>query len=516
MKIKYINKVFIIASILLATISCNEFLDVAPDNRALLDTDKKITSLLVSAYPEQSTWLLCELSSDNADDNGGTWETTTALEKQAFTWSDATEIEQDSPQSIWDGYYHAIASANQALQAIHELGDPQRLDAQKGEALMCRAYCHFVLANVFCKSYGTTSSTDLGIPYMDKTETKVSPHYERGNVADVYAKIGLDLKTALPLIDDQIYSVPKYHFNRKAAYAFATRFNLYYRNYDKVIEYANIVLTDDPVSVLRDWQYGGSLSYNDKFRPDWYIGKDNRATLLNITTQSLWGRVCGAFFGGSKYAHNEIIASFETVSSSGPWGSAGAFYYNSASYSGIPKVISRTFDEYFEYSDPVNGIGLPHIIQTEFTTDETLLCRAEAYALTKQYDNATKDLSAIMKAYSSAGSSITRSKINSFYGAMAYYTVLKPTAKKQLYPDFSIETGEQENFIDCVLHMRRILTIHQGLRWFDVKRYGIKIYRRTVDKTPIIAQDSLLVNDPRRAIQLPQNVINAGITANPR
>ena len=287
MKIKYINKVFIIASILLATISCNEFLDVAPDNRALLDTDKKITSLLVSAYPEQSTWLLCELSSDNADDNGGTWETTTALEKQAFTWSDATEIEQDSPQSIWDGYYHAIASANQALQAIHELGDPQRLDAQKGEALMCRAYCHFVLANVFCKSYGTTSSTDLGIPYMDKTETKVSPHYERGNVADVYAKIGLDLKTALPLIDDQIYSVPKYHFNRKAAYAFATRFNLYYRNYDKVIEYANIVLTDDPVSVLRDWQYGGSLSYNDKFRPDWYIGKDNRATLLNITTASL-------------------------------------------------------------------------------------------------------------------------------------------------------------------------------------------------------------------------------------
>ena len=179
-------------------------------------------------------------------------------------------------------------------------------------------------------------------------------------------------------------------------------------------------------------------------------------------------------------------------------------------------MISKTFDEYFEYTDPVNGIGLPHIIQTEFTTDETLLCRAEAYALTKQYDNATKDLSAIMKAYSSAGSSITRSKINSFYGAMAYYTVLKPTAKKQLYPDFSIETGEQENFIDCVLHMRRILTIHQGLRWFDVKRYGIKIYRRTVDKTPIIAQDSLLVNDPRRAIQLPQNVINAGITANPR
>lgn len=516
MKIKYINKVFILASIAITIISCNDFLDVAPDNRALVDTDKKISNLLVSAYPEQSAWLLCELSSDNADDNGGTWETTTALEKQAFTWSDPTEIEQDSPQAIWDGYYHAIAAANQALQAINELGNPQRLDAQKGEALICRAYCHFVLANVFCKSYGNTSSSDLGIPFMDKTETKVSPIYDRGTVADIYAKIDLDINTALPLIDDQIYSIPKYHFNLKAAYAFATRFNLYYRNYDKVIEYAQTVLGNDPALVLRDWQYGGKLSYNDNFRPDWYIGKDNRATLLNITTQSLWGRVFGLSFKGSKYAHNQGIAYYETTDSQGPWGSAGVFYFGSASYSEIPKVISRTIVEYFEYTDPVNGIGFPHIVQTEFTTDETLLCRAEAYALKKQYDNATKDLSAFMKAYSTAGSLITRSKINSYYSAVAYYTLLKPTAKKLLHPDFTIEAGEQENFINCTLHMRRILTIHQGLRWFDIKRYGIKIYRRTVDKTPIIAQDSLMANDPRSAIQLPQNVINAGITANPR
>ena len=516
MKIRHIYKEFTVAFIALTMISCNDFLDVAPDNRALVDTDKKITNLLVSAYPEQSAWLLCELSSDNADDNGGTWETTTALEKQAYTWSDATEIEQDSPQAIWDGYYHAIASANQALQAINDLGNPQRLDAQKGEALICRAYCHFVLVNVFCKSYGNTSSTDLGIPFMDKIETKVSPVYERGTVADVYAKIDLDIKTALPLIDDQIYSVPKYHFNRKAAYAFATRFNLYYRNYDKVIEYAQAVLNTDPALVLRDWKFGGNLSFNDNFRPDWYIGKDNRATLLNITTQSFWGRVFGPSFGGSKYSHNQIIANYETTGSSGPWGNDGVFYFASGSYSAIPKIISRTFVEYFEYTDPVNGIGYPHIVQTEFTTDETLLCRTEAYILKKQYDNATKDLSAFMTAYSTAGALITRSKINSYYGAMPYYTLLQPTAKKQLSPDFTIDAGEQENFINCVLHMRRILTIHQGLRWFDVKRYGIKIYRRTVDKNPIIAQDSLMANDSRTAIQLPQNVINAGITANPR
>ena len=67
----------------------------------------------------------------------------------------------------------------------------------------------------------------------------------------------------------------------------------------------------------------------------------------------------------------------------------------------------------------------------------------------------------------------------------------------------------------------------QGLRWFDIKRYGIEIWRRTLQPDPQAGQydasfkplrldDVLTVNDPRRAMQLPQEVINAGMTANPR
>ncbi len=498
-------------------VSCSDFLNVSPDNRATVDSEKKITSLLVSAYPDQSSWLLCELSSDNVDDNGSAWTTDTPLEKQAFTWDDATEIEQDSPQEIWNGYYHAIATANQALKSIDDLGNPESLNPQKGEALMCRAYCHFVLVNVFCKSFGSNSTTDLGIPYIEKPETTVSPSYDRGNVAGVYEKINTDLTEALPLLDDQIYKIPKYHFNKKAAYAFATRFNLFYRKYDKVIEYSKVVLTSNPVSVLRDWKYGGTLSGNDNFRPDWYINKDNRATLLNITTQSLWGRVSGPYSSGSKYSHNSAISNNETLNSTGPWGAGSVFYFDYASYTGIPKVISRKISEYFEYTDPVNGIGLPHIVQPEFTTDETLLCRAEAYVLENKLDSATSDLATFMTAYSSAGALMTRTKINSFYNSVAYYTPKVPTVKKQLNPDFTIEAGEQENFIQCVLHIRRILTMHEGLRWFDIKRYGIEVYRRKVENgLTTVFLNKLTVDDPRRAIQMPQNVITAGITPNPR
>ena len=110
----------------------------------------------------------------------------------------------------------------------------------------------------------------------------------------------------------------------------------------------------------------------------------------------------------------------------------------------------------------------------------------------------------------------SRASINKFYGDMKYYTPLEPTPKKELHPDFTVEPGEQENFIQAILHMRRILTMHEGLRWIDVKRYGIEIYRRTVYNGEITVNDKMPVNDKRRAIQLPQDVINAGMEANPR
>ena len=109
--------------------------------------------------------------------------------------------------------------------------------------------------NIFSKAYSPkTSTTDLGIPYMTHLETTVSPEYTRGTVAEVYEKIAADIEAGLPLLNDAIYSVPKYHFNKKAGYAFATRFYLYYvkddkSNYDKAIQYATVVLTENQMCI---------------------------------------------------------------------------------------------------------------------------------------------------------------------------------------------------------------------------------------------------------------------------
>ena len=113
-----------------------------------------------------------------------------------------------------------------------------------------------MLANIFGMPYrGPELSKQYpGIPYATEPETTVKPHYERGTLAETYEKIQADLEAGLPLISDAIYEIPKYHFNVKAAYAFAARFNLYYMNYEKAIRYASQVLGSDPTTVMRNYE----------------------------------------------------------------------------------------------------------------------------------------------------------------------------------------------------------------------------------------------------------------------
>ena len=94
------------------------------------------------------------------------------------------------------------------------------------------------------------------------------------------------------------------------------------------------------------------------------------------------------------------------------------------------------------------------------------------------------------------------------------------TVKKHLHPAFAIdaEGSVQETMLQCVLGFRRMETLHQGLRWFDVKRYGIEIVRRTMgaDGKPATLTDVLKKDDNRRAVQIPLDIRQAGVEANPR
>lgn len=518
---------FLLVTVLtLSSVSCDSYLDEIPDNRTELDSENKIASILVSAYPSVSPDLFLEQMSDNTDENVGTgYSSFSRFQDQTYAWEDVTEKDNEDPASIWEAHYKAITNANQALEAIREMGSPESLDPYRGEALICRAYAHFVLVSIFCPPYNEAGSGgDLGIPYMERTETTLNPRYDRGNVAEVYARIEKDIEEGLPLISDNAYDVPKYHFNRQAAYAFAARFYLFYRKYDKVVQAANAVLGQAPAGMLRDWEGMGTMTKDLGILSEYYIKAEHKANLLMVTGVSIMGVLYGAYPVGTRYRHHPYTSATEMVTADAPWGNyhsslcyVSPFAFNSP---GAYRFVDLPRYPYlFEYSDPVAQIGFSRTVHVVFTADETLLCRAEAEIMQGDYDRALEDMNLWIRARfrPSARKTLTAGLINDFYDKMAYYEPQNPTIKKKLNPVFTVSEGQQENFIHCILQMRRIENYATGLRWYDTNRYGIVIYRRAIDNNNVVTEtDRLEVNDPRRVIQLPADVVSAGMTPNPR
>lgn len=135
MKIK--NITLLMLSFAFALTSCNEWLDVMPDNRAEVDTEEKVEKLLVSAYPENPYIVMAELSSDNVDDFGEDSPYTQRIYTQLYQWTDVTESDNEDPKSVWGSHYGAITNANQAIVAIKEMGaDTPRLKAALGLSLI--------------------------------------------------------------------------------------------------------------------------------------------------------------------------------------------------------------------------------------------------------------------------------------------------------------------------------------------------------------------------------------------
>ena len=502
--------------------SCDDFLDKLPDNRMDLNSKEKVQKYLVSAYPDHNPAYLTELYSDNADEFDVTgWGTDGIFQDQAFAWKDITETQdKESPQELWNSLYMAMGTANTALQTIEQSGNSTSSDyqASKGEALLCRAYAAFMLSNTFCMAYdATTADKHLGLPYPLQPETIVGAKYERGTLAAFYKQINSDIEAGLPLVTDN-YSRPKYHFTRNAAYAFAALFNLYYQKYDKAVAYASHVLGTNASSKLRDWKAFNSLSANGQIAPNAYVNASSQANLLLQTVYSQAGAYLGPYGVGNKYAHGQLISEKEDLQSRGPWGRSADFGYTVWSNNSLSKFFINKVPYSFEYTDVQAGIGHAHSAYAVLTTDLTLLVRAEAYAMLGKYNEAVADLNTEVKAYSSGALSVTLDGIKDFYNGISYYTPTDPTPKKRFNTAFNIEPTTQEPLLHAILQLRRIMTTGEGWRLQDVKRYGMVIYRRTLSASSAVVavKDSLTANDPRRAIQLPQDVITAGLPANPR
>ncbi len=556
--------------------SCSDFLDKNPDTRVDPNTPKQLLELMVDGYSSTSYACVGELSSDNVIDNNSSGDngmrynraSYAAADDQLYKWEPVTMgQDNDTPTGTWEGCYGAIAVCNAVLEKVAQMEETgmsyngvltkeekEQLNAVKGEALVSRAWHHFILVNTFCMPYGGPEKSKgiQGVPYMTKPETTVNPQYDRGTLAEDYDLIEQDLKDGLPLIVDA-KEAPKYHFNKASANAFAARFYLYKRDYEKVVKYATDAFKgNDPNTMYNELWNNSSFYYiSDIGRFNTSIERSNVWQLFTTYT-TFWRR----FVSSGRYACNRM-AKRATIQGPGPsW--ENCKYTNSRtkeSFAMMPcfngycgtaggqeygTYFAGNSFEQFEYTDKIAGIGYCHGVRAEFTAEQTLLDRAEAYLYLGEKGKAMDDLQVwneehrhnasgddrmteltedqIVKFYTKClkkyVQNVNRTDLKEKYSDSIWFGIAKPIRIDEVCPNAKYQVTEDiEPFLQCVQHFRRIETVHTGQRWFDIKRLGLEVIHK-FGKDNVLYTLKYADDEMRYAIEVPYSAISAGLEPN--
>lgn len=531
---KSIKIVFLaIASFIL--IGCGDFLDENPTNRASLSTPKDIEALLVSAYAEYNPVWFLELMSDNVTDVGIDAPADNVTVRQSYHWEAVDAENQNTPNGFWSGTYAAIAASNHALEAIAKLEadgvySQDVLDHLKGEALICRAYNHFMLVNIFAEHYGPNASTTPGIPFVTTVETKPIEYYTRLSVKEVYDLIENDIKTAFPvvkssadriLIRDENYTQPAWHFNRKAAATFASRFYLFRgeteldeygeNDWDKVIYYANYALEGTPATFLRDWAAAETES-NDMFSTN-YSKSDVKANFLIQSTMSTMARAwyhrytmdidllrIRAVYGTVHPTSQDIT--FDTRVSADSIIEHGYLLSNKA-------LGNTTFGCYFilKYAEVFKreGInadyGYAYVMYTPIVAEEALFNLAEAYVMKQNYAACNNLLNVYyskrVKNYDPTAHTVGYTQIRAKY--QGENSSVSTSIAPNVNPHYELANDMQKAYLRCLIAVRSSEFIGEGRRWFDIKRMHMEISHKIYPNSSM----TLTPEDPRRVVPIP-------------
>jgi hypothetical protein len=396
-----------------------------------------------------------------------------------------TSVEQDTPGNFWGSTYAAIAHANEVLAIIDKLpGNDAERAAAKGEALLTRAYGHFMLVNLFAEHYSEDADEDLGIPYVEEPETVFIKKYTRLSVEDTYEKIEDDLLAGLELVNDGFYANSgKYHFTKNAGLAFASRFYLFKGEFDKCIDYSTEMLGATPEVFIKDIE----ALLLETLNPEEFIrefgspaAQSNLLVIRQVTNYPVnvgyWPspNLVSGLFNDNPWGANDIRTSNEYP-----------IYVRGNGW-----ALAK-YEFLFERTSLTSNVGLYYTIMPAFRGEEVLLNRAEAYLYENQISRSITDLQKFINLRYEGDPAVSTALLRNYYQT-------------------SSSAGAVLNFI---VDERRKEFFHEGLRWFDIKRFQLPIQHQTEDGNTI----TLDSDDERKVLQIPQAAIDVGgLDPNPR
>jgi len=419
------KRILLLLLILMALISCDDFLEVGPniselDTELVFENNNTAIAALDAIYHElqfngfasgnmQSVTFLGNVLADDSKENN------VSHDRYDF-YNNTIRADNTTNNSIWSSVYKQLYNTNAVLEGITDnvyLSEVTK-NRIEGEAKFLRAFIYYYLVHLYSE-----------VPLILTTDYHINQSLSRTSVGEVYSQIQKDLEEALVLLpDDYVHSEGEHIRPTKyAAYTLLARLALWKEDYIQAVNYASEVIDSRKYSLVE---------LDDAFKANseesiWQLMPGNPNSGANEGTIYILEKNPSA---PNTAASQSLIADFLSI-----WEPDDLRYQN-----WIGVYTEGDDDYYYPFKYKIKNGGDSEEYSMVMRLAELFLIRAEAYAKSGNEQATLDDLN----------------KIRNRAGL----------------PNWT--TADVSDIEQAVLdERRRELFSEWGHRWFDLKRFGV-------------------------------------------
>ena len=433
--------------------SCDDFLDITPTGKVIAKTGKEYRALLTYEYknfPEDrglATLRSDEMTLSKASTSTEDYDSYFDI----WAWNDLNQ--QSTTASFgWRRYYHAIYIANYIIENQNKITEATQDEISQlvGEAYMMRAYCHFLLVNLYADAYTHCNpATTRGIPLS--LEANVNNVLTCSSVEQVYQQVIADIKEAKTRLKvaawDEGYT---YRFNQISADALLARVYLYKGDWQDALAEAKVVME----------KHGDLEDLTDsKVLPNYYKSVESIVALEQVMTSG---------YVKMGVPSKALVDTYRT----GDKRKALYFKAQTASVYSLIKYGDKGNDGY----------------RCSFRSAEAYLIAAEA-AAQNAADNAAADDANLVE-------------------ARTYLKVLmakRYAAAKYNQYAAELDTMQKADLLKAIYNERTCELAFEGHRWFDLRRTTRPQLSKTYGENSYVLE----ANDSRYTLRFPIEAVEA-------
>ena len=452
MKRRYLMGIVMLLAMIGFT-SCDDFLDITPTGKVIAKTGKEYRALLTYEYknfPEDrglATLRSDEMTLSKASTSTEDYDSYFDI----WAWNDLNQ--QSTTASFgWRRYYHAIYIANYIIENQNKITEATQDEISQlvGEAYMMRAYCHFLLVNLYADAYTHCNpATTRGIPLS--LEANVNNVLTCSSVEQVYQQVIADIKEAKTRLKvaawDEGYT---YRFNQISADALLARVYLYKGDWQDALAEAKVVIE----------KHGDLEDLTDsKVLPNYYKSVESIVALEQVMTSG---------YVKMGVPSKALVDTYRT----GDKRKALYFKAQTASVYSLIKYGDKGNDGY----------------RCSFRSAEAYLIAAEA-AAQNAADNAAADDANLVEART-----YLKALMAKRYAAAKYNQYAA-----------ELDTMQKADLLKAIYNERTCELAFEGHRWFDLRRTTRQQLSKTYGENSYVLE----ANDSRYTLRFPIEAVEA-------